>query len=52
LCASSRIGDDGLRRVGDARPLELGRGRLDHRLEVAEVGRLGGDLGGDDDLVL
>jgi hypothetical protein len=48
----ARVGDDCLGWIGDAGPLELAGGRLDHRLELAEVGRLDSDLGGDDDQVL
>ena len=39
-------------RVGKTVPAEFASGGIDHRFEVAEVGRIDGDFGGDDDLVL
>jgi hypothetical protein len=36
----------------DAGPLKLALGRGDDRVELLEVAALGGDLGGDDDLLL
>src|SRR5687768_2015465 len=36
---------------GDTGVLQLADARVDRRLEVTEVGRVDGELGGDDDLV-
>ena len=46
------VGDDNVRRVGDADGLSSLRGGVEHRFEVPEVGRVDRDLGGDDDLLL
>lgn len=49
LMPAAGIGHDDLG-IAKAQPAQLAPGRADHRLEVSEVGRLGLDLGGDDDL--
>jgi hypothetical protein len=46
------VGHDHRGRLGDAHAGELALCRADHRLKVAEVGRVVVELGGHDDLVL
>ena len=46
------VGYDNLDRVADTRPLKLGLGGGDHRLQVPEIGGVGIHLGGDHDLLL
>jgi hypothetical protein len=41
------VGEYDLRRVGDARRVELVAGGVEHRFQVPEVRRVGDDLGGD-----
>jgi hypothetical protein len=44
------VGDDRRRRCSDAGAGELAFGGADHRIEVAEIRRVGVDLRGHDDL--
>ena len=46
------VGDDDLGCLVDACRVELSDGRLDHRLEMAEVGTVDTDLRGEHDLAL
>jgi len=46
------VGDDHGRRLGDAGAGQLALGRADHRFKVAEIRRVGVELGGEDDLAL
>jgi hypothetical protein len=46
------VGEHDLWVLLDASPLKLTLGRRDDRVELLEVAALGGDLGGDDDLLL
>ena len=51
LVPVARVGEHDLR-VAEPLPASSRRVAFHHRFEVAEVGSLDGDLGGDDDLVL
>jgi hypothetical protein len=50
LASAAGVGEHDLGGVGDAGAVKLATGRVEDRLEVAEVGRVDGDLGGDNDL--
>jgi hypothetical protein len=50
LVSAAGVGEHDLGGVGDAGAVKLATGRVEDRLEVAEVGRVDGDLGGDNDL--